>query len=404
MTAAPALAQDPTSQTGVVDEAAAGAEPAAPDSQAAGQAAEADAAELQPEVAGEMAPGPEQAPPEAEGPFFVPPPPQPESFDWIKLGSGEWLKGDADRMRDGTLEFDSDELDMLNLDWDDVVEFRTEREHTYVFDGRVVVSGTAIIVDDAITIRTGEEVQTFDRADLISIVAGRPRERNYWSGDLGFGLTARSGNSNQSDLSLNGSLMREDALTRSRATYLGSVSEVEGSQTANNHRATLKFDIFLSRRWYVTPLSFTAFKDKFQNIEWRLLPALGVGYHLVDRGNLSWDLELAGGYQYTESISTPALADSRFDSTAAAIFRTYTQADVTEKTELEVEYQLNLGVPDTKKSNHHFLTKFSFDLWWNFDIDLTFVFDRNETPVPDADGNVPKRNDYRLTAGLGWDF
>jgi hypothetical protein len=346
----PALAQDWTPQTGVLEEAPA---------------------------------GPAQAPPEPEGPYFVPPTPQPESFDWIKLKSGEWLKGDADRMRDGTIEFDSDELDMLNLDWGDIVEFRTAREHTYAFEGKKVVTGTAIIVDDVITIRTGEQVQTFERDKLISIVAGRPRELNYWSGDLGFGITARSGNSNQSDVSLNFSIMREEAWTRSRLTYLGSFSEVEGAQTANNHRATLKFDIFLSRRWYITPLSFEWFKDQFQNIDTRLTPAFGGGYHLFDRGNLTWDLELAGGYQYTEFISTPAGEDSRFGGTAVVVFRTE---------------------PDTSKTNSHFMTKLSFDLWWNLDIDLTFIIDRNFTPVPNADLTVPEERDFRLTAGLGWDW
>ena len=385
---APALAQDWTPQTGALEEAAASPEQATPE----------------PPAPEEAPAGPEQAPPEPAGPFFVPPTPQPESFDWIKLSSGEWLKGDAERMRDGTIEFDSDELDMLNLDWDDVVEFRTAREHTYAFEGKNVVTGTAIIVDDLITIRTGDEVQQFERSKLIGIVAGKPRERNYWSGDVGFGLTARSGNSNQADLSLNFSITREEAWSRSRLSYLGSFSEVEGAQTANNHRGTLKFDVFLSRRWYITPLSFEAFKDQFQNIDMRLTPAFGGGYHLFDRGSLTWDLELAGGYQYTEFISTPAGEDSRFGGTAVVVFRTDTQADITEKTELEVEYKINLGVPDTSKTNSHFMTKLSFDLWWNLDIDLTFIIDRNFTPVPNADLTVPEERDFRLTAGLGWDW
>jgi len=385
---APASAQDLEPQTPALEEAAAGAAQAAPESAAPEEAAE----------------PPEQTPAEPEGPYFVPPTPRPEAFDWIRLNSGEWLKGDAERLRDGTLEFDSDELDMLKLDWDDVAELRTAREHTYAFEGRRVVSGTAIIVDDVVTIRVGDEVETFARHELVGMVAGRPRELNYWRGDLGFGLTARSGNSNQSDVSANFSLTREDAWTRSRLSYLGSLSEVEGAQTANNHRASLKLDVFLSRRWYVTPISVEAFRDVFQNIDLRLTPAAGGGYHLFDRGSLAWDLELAAGYQYTEFSSTPAFADSRFDTTAALIFRTDTEMDLTEKLELGVEYKLQLGVPDTKKTNHHLLTKLSFDLWWNLDIDLTFIIDRNESPVPDADGTVPERNDFRLTAGLGWDF
>ncbi len=46
----------------------------------------------------------------------------------------------------------------------------------------------------------------------------------------------------------------------------------------------------------------------------------------------------------------------------------------------------------------------SFDLLGSLDFDLTFVWDRNETPQQESDGSRPERNDFRLTAGLGWDF
>ena len=51
----------------------------------------------------------------------------PDAFDWIQLTSGEWLKGELIAMYDGSLEFDSDELDNLTLDWDDVRQVRTRR-------------------------------------------------------------------------------------------------------------------------------------------------------------------------------------------------------------------------------------------------------------------------------------
>src|SRR4029079_5102700 len=53
---------------------------------------------------------------------FQPAPPAPDAFDWIQLKSGEWLKGELIALYDGKLEFDSDELEKLTLDWDDVRE------------------------------------------------------------------------------------------------------------------------------------------------------------------------------------------------------------------------------------------------------------------------------------------
>ena len=45
-------------------------------------------------------------------------------FDWIELTSGEWLKGEIKSMQNDKLEFDSDKLGLLTLDWEDVRQVR----------------------------------------------------------------------------------------------------------------------------------------------------------------------------------------------------------------------------------------------------------------------------------------
>ena len=48
---------------------------------------------------------------------WTPPPPSKEERDWVHLSSGEWLWGTIDLMRDESLEFDSEELDVVTIDW-----------------------------------------------------------------------------------------------------------------------------------------------------------------------------------------------------------------------------------------------------------------------------------------------
>ena len=45
--------------------------------------------------------------------------PSAEKYDWIQLTSNEWLKGEIKGMYKDSLEFDSDKLDLLEIDWDD---------------------------------------------------------------------------------------------------------------------------------------------------------------------------------------------------------------------------------------------------------------------------------------------
>ena len=61
--------------------------------------------------------------------------------EWIRLTSGEWLKGEFTSLRRDSVEFDSDELDELTLDWEDVAEVITTRPFTVVKADRSVWSG-----------------------------------------------------------------------------------------------------------------------------------------------------------------------------------------------------------------------------------------------------------------------
>ena len=99
-------------------------------------------------------------------------------------------------MRDSSLEFDSDELDDLTIDWKDVIEVRSPRHHTYVFERdrkQFSITGAARIDKATLFVRLGEEVREFPRQELVAILRGETR-RDFWSGSLSLGLTMRTGN------------------------------------------------------------------------------------------------------------------------------------------------------------------------------------------------------------------
>jgi hypothetical protein len=58
---------------------------------------------------------------------WEPQPPMPDQFDWVQLKSGEWLKGEIKVMYEGSLEFESEELDTVNLDFGDIKQLRSAR-------------------------------------------------------------------------------------------------------------------------------------------------------------------------------------------------------------------------------------------------------------------------------------
>jgi hypothetical protein len=335
-------------------------------------------------------------------PDFAPPEKR-DDFDWVRLVSGEWLKGSIEGMRDDTLRFDSDELDLLNLDFEDVTGVVTTREHTVVFKDWTVATGTIALRGGIVRMRIGDEVRTFPRSDVEALIAGTPHEWNYWSGEVSAGATFQSGNTNQTDGSGTFELAREDAFTRGKLKYNGAYGKIGGDENTNNHRAQLKLDWFVSPRFYLIPLWLEGYKDEPQNIEWRLTPAKGAGYTLVDLPRFTWDVEAGVGYQYI-LYSEASAGDTRTDTQAAAIFATAWESDLTSDIELDGEYRMQLGLGNIRNTSHHFLTVLSIDLIYDFDLDLTFVWDRTENPLQEEDGRRPDRNDFRTTVGLGWDF
>ena len=200
-------------------------------------------------------------------------------WTWLQIVSDEWLKGEIIDMRDGTLEFDSDELDEVGIDWEDVKAIITKRPHTVALWNRATYTGALhqahgkVIVTDA----DGAEY-ILNQEDVQSLVDGRPTERNFWSGTVSLGFTTRSGNSEQVDASALIKIDRRAIATRWLNSYNATVSTVAGDKTAENQRFNSNFDWFLTPRLFVTPLFYEFFETLFKNISSRHSPGLGLGY------------------------------------------------------------------------------------------------------------------------------
>ncbi len=332
-----------------------------------------------------------------------PPVPAPDGYDWIRLTSGEWLKGDIKALRDERLEFESDELDDLTFDWEDVAELRSPRLHTYVFEDRSVVYGTALIRDNRVLLSLAGQEQEFKRSRLMSIVSGGKRRRDYWSGKGSVGLSFRHGNTEQTDLTYQGFLRRQSPLTRARLDYNGSIGQQDGTQNVNDHRGNLKLDIFLSPRFYVTPLVVEAIHDRYKNVDLRLKPGIGAGYTVIDKRRIECDLELAGGYQYVRYGSVVPGEDAE-EGAVVMLPTVRLETDITSWLDFDVLYTISIGVTDLDDTTQHAELILSVEITQAIDLDVTWMWDRVTSPVPNEDGTIPENDDIQLTVGLGLNF
>ncbi len=334
---------------------------------------------------------------------WQPPPPAPDAFDWIQLTSGEWLKGELIALYDGSLEFDSDELDKLTLDWEDIRQVRTGRIVQVRFRDRdEAVTGTLIVDGDSVRVR-GDTDQPFARAALMSIAPGEPREANYWSGNATLGFNLRRGNSEQVEANTITSARRRTVGTRVGVDYVANYNVTDDLTVTNNQRVNAGVDWFVTARLFVRPVVAEYYRDPFQNFAHRWTLGAAVGYQLVDTPRVSWEFNVGPAYQRT-IFDSVAEGESDTESTAALWAGTTYTNELTGDIDYSLDYRFLLVKPEAGRYTHHLITGLSVDAVGPLDLDVSFVWDRVQDPRPESSGLVPKRDDYRFIFGLGFDF
>lgn len=332
-----------------------------------------------------------------------PPEPTAEADDWIRFGSGEWLRGEIKVLRDDLLEFESEELDELEIDWDDVAELRSPRVLTYTFIDIGVVAGTAVMRDSLLIIRTAQEELEIPRSALLTIIEGRPTELNFWSLKLSLGFIGRAGNATQQDINAVTLLRRTAPRTRLFIDYQANYSENNDVKTVSKHRLNTTFDYILTRGFFITPFAGEYYVDKFQNIDPRWTVGAGAGVFLSRKSSFEWWVQLYAAYQSTSFASTEPGEDDQ-EGSAAAIPSTSIELDITGNLELSFNYRSQVTIPDAKGTTHHTFGLLSYELLSFLNLDTSLTWDRVESPKRDSEGNLPKRDDFTLTVGIGLDL
>jgi hypothetical protein len=344
---------------------------------------------------------------------WEPPPPMPDDFDWVQLNSGEWLKGEIRVMYEDVLEFDSEELDSLSLDLEDIKVIRSaqiislrvsrpaDEAESVRFGGQTAI-GKLLLEDDVATVIGDYEV-SFPRSTILSITAGVPRERNYWSGDIVVGGNFRTGNTEQTEANTRINFQRRTVVGRMVFDHMGNYSRTNSIETANNQRGSIRWDRFRTERLFVTPVFAEYFIDTFQNIALRYTLSPAVGYQIRDTSTMDWSVSIGPAYQqtrYDEVVEGENQNEGAWALSAGMVF----EADLTRRLEFDYDYRFQLTSKDAGTYNHHMVGAFSFELTDSFDFDISVIWDRIRDPRRNADGSLPEQDDYRLSLGIAYEF
>ena len=327
----------------------------------------------------------------------------PTDFDWIRLPSDEWLKGEIVSMYDGKLEFDSDELGVHSFDFADIKELRSSRVLQVGFADRQPATGRLVVDATAVRVVADAGETSFARSEILSIVKGAAREIDYWSGYANAGGNIRSGNSDQVDYTARLGTVRRSVKDRTGFDYIGTITRINSEDTSNNHRVTLGWDRFLNQRLFLNLVGLEWYRDPFQNIANRWTVTAGVGYELVDTARTSWSATAGPAWQSTHWKSVPAGDD---DSASSFALRVGTRFDHEFTASIDGYAYYNAFFTDEASGSytHHFDTGLKIELVGDLDLNVGWVWDRVQDPRPLEDGSLPRQDDTRLVFGLGWSF
>jgi hypothetical protein len=326
-----------------------------------------------------------------------------DGADWVRLKSGEWLRGELKYIQNKEVEFDSDEMDQQTLKLKDVSQVYPAHRMFTQFEDRKPLFGRVVISNELVMVG-GEEPLTQNRDRLIGITpsGGRTGIRD-WSGNASLGLSLQSGNNHQTTLSTSAELARRTPNTTLQLDYLGNYSEANGVQSANNERVNGIYDIRLNKDWFVRPAQLEYYQDPLANIAYRLSGGVGAGYYIFDRTGLEWQVSGGPSVQYTK-FSTVETGQDDSSTTGAGLLNSYFKADITSRLTFIQSWQSTFTRREAGQYFHHTVTTLEFEIKRHLNLDASFIWDYLANPQSKSDGTTPQKSDEYLTVGFGVRF
>jgi len=336
-------------------------------------------------------------------------PPRDEKYDWIQLVSGEWLKGEIISLYNFTFEFDSDELGLLSIDWDDVTQIRSAGIISMRIEGNgfqaelFTVVGTLLLFEDEAVMMMNNQVKTYKRKQIISIAMARETEKDLWKGKLFIGTNVKSGNSDNVDANIMMNTMRRTSSSRFAIDYTGNYSRAQNIETSKNHRLDSYYDKFLNRELFWRIYQAEYFQDNFKNIADQYSLATSFGYNLIRTSKTEWEVSGGPGIFYKRYVSVEAGEDIDNTSPLLALGTKY-DTEVTKWMDYLFEFRFQFVDEVSGRYNHYMITTLSIDLVGDLDLDLSFVWDYVARPQPAEDGTIPKQDDFQVMFGLSYEY
>lgn len=312
----------------------------------------------------------------------------------IRLGSREVLRGRVEYLNYGQLHFNSDKLDKVEFDWDDVEYLAASEEYEYVFRGNFRFRGRGSVTRDEVWVQEADGTEyRMARSELLAIFPGREELRGgRWFGNVGLSYETTRGNSE--DVSFD---FTADTTARLGSGEIlldadSSYAEARGTETRRKHGLKTQGNLDVTDRYYWTIARAELDYDKFQNIALRVRAGTGPGINVIRTNDANLRLEAGYGYDSTKFRKVAPGEDDK-DEFPVAYGSLRSDWDVKDDVDVSLTVDSYGSTANTSQATIDLTARLSYDLFQDVDLDLRLVWNHVQSPEPLADGTQPDRND-----------
>ena len=204
--------------------------------------------------------------------------------DEVRLKNGDHLTGQVIRMEEGKLILKTSYAGEISILWQEAASIEAEASVEVVFADKTSLKGIPLSAEKGkMRLKLSKIVETvsFDLKEVQSINPKPPESPLKLKGHINVGLNATRGNTDTKNQHLDGEFV---ARTKKNRYTLGAEfnrAEDEGKETVNNALGYIKYDHFLSEKWFLYSNALFE-KDQFKDLNLRTALGVGAGYQFLE--------------------------------------------------------------------------------------------------------------------------
>lgn len=295
--------------------------------------------------------------------------------DVVTLKNGDRLSGDIKDLDANTLELISETLGVINISKDNIASIMNEQALEAVKE--------AVVVEKKIV----EEIPEM-KQQAIAV-------QKYWDHKLSAGYSLTNGNTktSASNITLNSHYKKDqnDWNIKSSLDYASSNDRMTTQKFYSKAQSDYRF---IDSQWFNTR-SVEVSHDKFANVDYRVLPAIGMGYWFWEGDDSKAELDTAIGYEYTNYNTTDTKATGNF----ALIPHLYFDKVIVGKSKFSQDLTMYPSLESFADYRLRSETAFVNPLSDTLSFKVSYILDYNSSPKNDA-----KKSDATLMSAIEYAF